>query len=219
MDQSSVVMREADELEELHQFSPPAARTAHKPDKVRYTHQDMIDFLIANPSVSQGIVASRYGYTEAWVSRIITSDAFQAQLAARRAEIINPELVATVEERFRALATRSVQRLMHELDRPACKPEVMLAAASLGAKALGIGGHAPPPAPPPGDHLLVLSQRLINLNHPPEAINGEAQRLPDAGEVGQDSHEVHGPATLSDESGEGAGGREADAGSSGENAV
>lgn len=184
-------------LSELDSFTHiPANQVAQARLKVRYTHKDMIDYIIANPSVSQDHLAIRYGYSAGWVSIMINSDAFQVQMAARRAEIVDPELIATVEERFRALTARSLQRLMGELDKPACKPEVMLRAAELGAKAMGIGGNAPPPPPPPSDHLEQLARRLIALNRQEGSINGTAERVEEQRPGGESPTEACGEAAL-----------------------
>jgi hypothetical protein len=131
--------------------------------KVRYSHLDMIDTLISQPWVSQNDLALRYGYTPGWVSTVMASDAFQAALAARREEVVNPAMKASLEERFRAVTVQSLTRLAEELDKPVCSPNVMLRAAELGAKSLGLGGHAPPPPAPMGDNLARLADRLIAL--------------------------------------------------------
>lgn len=130
--------------------------------KVRYTHTDMIDFIIANPGVSQNELAARYGYTPGWTSRVMSSDAFQSAMAARREELIDPGLAATIDERFRALTNRSLDRLMEKLDAPQVSDQVVLRAVELGAKAMGVGGNAAPVAPPQ-DHLAILANRLIAL--------------------------------------------------------
>ena len=148
--------------------------------KIRYSHADMIDTILGNPWVSQNELAARYGYSASWVSIVLASDAFQSAFAARREEVVDPALKATLEERFRALTLRSLDRLMGELDKPACKPEVMLKAAELGAKSLGIGGHAAPP-PPAIDSLANLASRLVALQstHRQGAIyEGQVQREP-----------------------------------------
>jgi hypothetical protein len=123
----------------------------------------MIDTLISQPWVSQNDLALRYGYTPGWVSTVMASDAFQAALAARREEVVNPAMKASLEERFRAVTVQSLTRLAEELDKPVCSPTVMLRAAELGAKSLGLGGHAPPPPAPMGDSLARLADRLIAL--------------------------------------------------------
>ncbi|MEG7795892.1 hypothetical protein, partial [Listeria monocytogenes] len=71
--------------------------------KIRYSHTDMIDFIIANPGITQNDIAARYGYSVGWVSNVMASDAWQSAMAARRSEICDPVLVATVEERFKGI--------------------------------------------------------------------------------------------------------------------
>lgn len=149
-------------------------------EKVRYTHTDIIDFILAHPGCRQKDIAARYGYTQAWVSQVMSSDAFQSAFAKRRAEVVDPALTLSIDERFRALTIQSLERLHEHLDRPDCKPEIALRAAELGAKSLGVGGHAPPP-PSPADSLTRLAERLVQLNRPQsapvEVFDGEAQRI------------------------------------------
>jgi len=131
--------------------------------KTRYTHEDMIDFIIANPGISQNALAARYGYTASWVCRVMSSDAWQSKMAARREELVDPTLVASINERFSAMTILSLERLMEKLDKPAVSDQVVLRAVELGAKAMGVGSNAPPPAPPGQDHLAQLANRLIDL--------------------------------------------------------
>lgn len=113
--------------------------------KVRYTHEAMIELIIANPAVSQGELARHFGYSDAWVSTVVNSDAFKAKLALVKEELINPEIRMQINEKFRALANRSVQVLMEKLSKPVdqISDQIALRAAELGAKALGLGGNAP----------------------------------------------------------------------------
>ena len=176
----------AEMLGELTQLPSSHAPTMGRLEKVRYSHVDMIDFIIANPWASQNEIAARYGYTPGWVSNVLASDAFQSQMAARREEIVDPAMKATLEERFRAMAIRSLDRLMERLEKPAVSDQVILRAVELGAKAVGVGGNAPPPAPNQ-DHLAVLADRLLKLqsqvrtNFREGAIDGQAIQIPDAG--------------------------------------
>ncbi len=150
--------------EALEQVLQAADRppTMGKLAKVRYTHADMIDFLLANPSISQNELAARYGFSASWVSNMMASDAWQSQLAARRKELVDPALAITLEERFRGLALRSLEVVMAKLEKPNVSDNVALKALELGAKATGVGGNAPPTAPAP-DHLESLASRLLNL--------------------------------------------------------
>ena len=130
--------------------------------KVRYSHTDMIDFIISNPGVSQGTIAIRYGYTQSWVSLVMSSDAFKSAMAARREELVDPTLLATLNDRFAAMTQRSLERLMEKLDAPQVPDNVVLRAVELGAKAMGVGGNAVA-QPPAADHLAQLANRLIDL--------------------------------------------------------
>lgn len=130
--------------------------------KVRYSHKDMIDCLIAHPEMTQNQLAIRYGYTPGWISNVMASDAWQSAMAARREELVDPVLKMTLDERYRGLALRSVERLMEKLDAPAVSDQVVLKAVELGAKAVGAGGNAAPAAPA-ADHLAQLANRLIDL--------------------------------------------------------
>ena len=161
----------AEMMEEIETAGPPPAIS-----KIRYSHADMIDFIIANPGISQNAIAARYGYSVGWVSRVMSSDAWQSAMAARRGELVDPTLVATIDERFKAMTQLSIDRLMQKLEAPQVSDQVVLRAVELGAKAMGIGGNAPPP-PPAQDHLARLASRLIELQanvRQGVVINGQA---------------------------------------------
>lgn len=159
----------------LREHSPSMTQVA----KVSYTHDSMIDLIIERPTISQNELAAHFGYSVPWVSHIIASDAFQMRLAARKDELIDPTIRATIEERFKALVYRSLEVLHEKLNRPvaAIPDNLALRAAELGARSLGLGGATAAPAAPQGDRLLVISERLVNLLHvrKEEAINGEAR--------------------------------------------
>lgn len=142
---------------------PPVGRT---PPKMRYSHEAMVDAIVANPAIQQNELAAIFGRTPSWVSTIIRCDAFQCMLAARKAELIDPELVLSHRERFNALTTRSLQVLQEKLSGPAASipDNLVLRAVELGAKSLGIGGHAPAPAAPnPAEYLPAVAERLMRL--------------------------------------------------------
>ena len=124
-----------------------AREVARRPQiaRVRYTHEAMIEQILTRPEIHQNELAEIFGFSPAWISTVINSDAFQAKLAATKEELINPELRLQLNERFRALSVRSVQVLMEKLSKPAdqISDGLALKAAELGAKALGLGAAAP----------------------------------------------------------------------------
>lgn len=136
---------------------------------ISYTHDAMIDEIIAEPSVSQNELARRFGYTASWISMVIGSDSFKERLHARKAEIVDPTLLITTRERFESLTSLSIDRLMEKLSAPAAAidNDLLIKAANLGAKAMGVGGFSTKPAPivdnPSSDRLDRLAGRLLGL--------------------------------------------------------
>lgn len=110
--------------------------------KVRYTHDAMIDAIIADPTVKQNKLAEMFDRSVPWISRIIGSDAFQAALAKRREELTDPFLVATIEERFRGLAMQSLDVIAEKLQSTQ-NADLALKALDISSKALGFGARGP----------------------------------------------------------------------------
>ena len=108
--------------------------------RVKYSHDAMIDLLIADPAISQGKIAEIFGYTQAWVSRVMCSDAFNARLAERKTEMVDPTIRMTIEEKFKAATTKSLEIVMDKLEKV---PTVDTAfkMMEIGVKALGLGAR------------------------------------------------------------------------------
>lgn len=139
---------------------------AIRPTKLRYTHEAMIDMIIAEPGISQNKLAAIFGYTTGWLSTVMGSDAFKAKLAERRGELVDPVLKLSLDERFRGMVEKSLEVLQEKLSQPALQvpDQLALRAAELGAKALGMGvGQATVIVPVQQDHLEGLAGRLLAL--------------------------------------------------------
>jgi hypothetical protein len=139
------------------------------PQKLRYTHEAMVDILVAHPVISQNELATAFGYTPSWISTVLSSDAFKERLAARRDEVVNPVLLATVEERFEAVTKRSLEVLQEKLALPAdmISDQLVLQAAALGARGMGKGGFG-------GGGAQVNVQVNVDAN---ERLNRVAERI------------------------------------------
>jgi hypothetical protein len=136
--------------------------------KVRYTHDAMIDLMIADPTISQNDLARHFGYTASWVSQIIASDAFQSRMAERREEIVDPTIRATVEERFKGIVHRSLEILAEKLNRPSeqIPDNLVIRTAELATRALGYGAKSEAPPTPAAEvhlHLENIGGGLIDL--------------------------------------------------------
>lgn len=192
---TSAAAIQADQLlGELTKLPVPAAReqapTMGKLKKVAYTHEALIDLMIEGASRPGGItqkeIAGHFGYTEGWISNILASDAFQARLAARRQEILDPVLNATLKERFEALARRSLDVLMEKLNAGAVSEQVAMRAAELGAKVYMHREEveANRQGSDTTDRLTRLAERLVGLQSQARqgvtinAQTGEIEQLP-----------------------------------------
>ena len=115
---------------------------ARHPVKVSYTHDAMIDAMLSNPSISGGELARNFGYTESWISTIRNSDAFQARYAERRKDLVDPVIIASIDERLRAVADKSLERVLDKLT-SVIPPsdDFLLQSAKLATGALGYGAR------------------------------------------------------------------------------
>jgi hypothetical protein len=102
-----------------NRFWEHGGRTPGKPNaKTQITHEMLADFMIANPRATRREIAAAFGWrSEASVSIIMNSDAFQAAYARRRAANVDPVMVASVEDRIKQLASRSAELLSEELEK------------------------------------------------------------------------------------------------------
>jgi hypothetical protein len=108
--------------------------------KVRYSHEAMIDILIAEPEITQNELAQRFGKSRGWISIVMGSDAFQGALAKRRDDLMNPEIIASLEERYKGLADQSLQILSKKLDETQ-NPDLALKSLEVAGRALGFGAR------------------------------------------------------------------------------
>ena len=108
-----------------------------------YTHDAMIDLLIARPELSQKELAAHFGMNYAWISRVVRSDAFQARLAERKAQLVDPIITQSLEEKLKVAADKSLERLIHKMDNaPAMAAgDLELQVLSISTKALGMGAR------------------------------------------------------------------------------
>lgn len=110
--------------------------------RVHYSHEAMIDVIIAEPTITQKELAGRFGRSMGWISIVMGSDAFQAALAKRRDDLMDPEFVATLEDRFKGLALQSLQIIAKKLE-DTQSTELATKSLEISAKALGFGARGP----------------------------------------------------------------------------
>lgn len=124
-------------------MSTPLAHTASAAmaiERVKYTHDAMIDLILRDPAVSQNKLAAHFGYSVGWVSRVVCSSAFQARLAERKTELVDPTILQTLDEKFNAAANLSMEVLIEKLAITR-SPDLALKVGELSSKALGYGAR------------------------------------------------------------------------------
>lgn len=113
---------------------------ANSIQRVRYTHDSMIDLMLATPGISNAQLAAHFGYTQAWVSRVVNSDAFNARLAERKDEVIDPAIRLSIGEKFRAAADASLDIVLNKLH-ATNSAELALKVMDISVKAMGYGAR------------------------------------------------------------------------------
>ncbi len=163
MDDTDALLRQfaAEGQAETPRLPLPAAPQSLQ--KLRYTHDAMIDQIIHNPAISQNELAGLFGYSAPSISRIVGSDAFQARLHERKKELVDPGILASIEERFQVLAQVSLEVIQKKLEEGR-SVDLALKAIDVSAKALGYGARQP--------QVAVTNQFVVSL--PQQANTQEA---------------------------------------------
>ena len=130
---------------------------------VPYTPERMVQLMIDHPEYTHADLAKAFGRLPSWTSAVLASDAFQQALDTRRHEVADPTLSATMEERFRGLAIRAATVLQERLNKEGASDMVVLKAAELGIKALGLGNKQPeaPQLPGPSNSSESVAEKLL----------------------------------------------------------
>ena len=122
-------------------------------------HDQIMDWLIANPLLPLSACAAEFGITQSWLSCIIHSDLFQAKLAERQEEVFG-EVALSVKDRITTLAHESLRRMtdkvMVENDL-----EKLTNASEVALKALGFGQPKPGAGVGPQVTVNVVSRDIL----------------------------------------------------------
>lgn len=105
-----------------------------------YTHDFLIDRIIANPAMDQRELAKELGYSEGWISQIMASDSFQAAFERRKEEMVDPVMRHSLDVQFKALVLQSASILREKLE-AGRDSQVALKVLEHASKALGYGAR------------------------------------------------------------------------------
>jgi hypothetical protein len=109
--------------------------------KLTPRHENIIAFLVANPTMRKQDVARAFGVTPAWLSTVIHSDAFQAKLAERQAQFFSAA-TQTIREKLETVAHLSLDKLIEHAEFEIETKEIR-ANAEMALERLGYGAQGP----------------------------------------------------------------------------
>lgn len=113
----------------------PAVVKPKELKRLTYTHEAMVDLIIAEPTVKPGELAELFGYTPGWISRILVSDSFQSRLAERKSALTDPLIAQSLNERLRGVTMQAVEIVSEKLNSADAS-----ASYALDALGLAVGG-------------------------------------------------------------------------------
>lgn len=107
--------------------------------KISYSHDAIIDMILADPMIQQGDIARLTGYSQSWLSVMMASGNFKARLAERRGQAgIDEDILTSFKLRLEGLAMQSVEIVANDLSRTK-DPKTALKVLGLTSKSLGYG--------------------------------------------------------------------------------
>lgn len=157
------------------------------------THEAVMNWLLQNPERSLRECADTFGYTQAWLSRLIHSDIFQARLRERQ-DAVFLHVAQDIPAKLRGLADIAIEKVS-EMIAETESPEL---AVDVFDKVMHRLGYAPastrnsPPAPTQTNVFVVSPADLasarevvvagaVHENTSPQLTMGEVQSLPSPG--------------------------------------
>lgn len=112
--------------------------------KVGYSHEMLADYILMNPRCTQKEIGEVFGYTQAWVSQILSSDSFRSFFAERRGEVVDPLVMASLEDMMGGVMRQSLGIVAEKLadDAKAKKTDLAVKMIELGSRAAGYGARS-----------------------------------------------------------------------------
>jgi hypothetical protein len=101
-------------------------------------HQQIIHWMIANPTEQLGDVAARFNVSQSWLSVLIHSDTFQESLRKKSDETFHPAQLS-LQEKLTGLAHLALDKLGESIDNGQVSPGLLLETSSGALDRLGYG--------------------------------------------------------------------------------
>jgi hypothetical protein len=145
----------------------PVPRPRQELQKISPRHEAMINLLINEPDLTRYQIGARLGLTASWVSACMSSPAFKERFLERQAEVVDPILFQSINERFEGMLLRLIEVINEKLNQEHVPDKFALRAFELTLRAAGYGGGNSPVAPVSGgavhQHLESMASNLVTL--------------------------------------------------------
>lgn len=106
--------------------------------RLTYTHEAMVELILAEPAVKTAELAEIFGYSEGWILQVVKSDSFQSRLAQRKAQLTDPVIAQSVEDRLRGVALNALGLVEEKLDKADTSGDYALEALGIASHGLGL---------------------------------------------------------------------------------
>lgn len=116
--------------------TPAPAAYQSGPKRLNYTHEAMVDLIIADPTVTTAELAELFGYSPAWIRRVAVSDSFQARLAERKGKLVDPFIAQSLDERLKSVTIAALEKVNETLSGPDSSASYALDALGMAAATL-----------------------------------------------------------------------------------
>jgi len=149
--------------------------------KVSLKHDAIMDALIAHPERKLGLLAADFNVSQAWLSVIIHSDAFQIQLKEKQKEFFGA-VVVPLREKLIGVAHLGVEKLGEVMENASTTSDKQFIADTTDSILKNLG-YSPKSAPPPlqatQQNLFVVDKMVLESAREKmrESANGGGQLL------------------------------------------
>ena len=101
-----------------------------------HKHEDILNFMLANPLLKMSEIAAHFGVTFPWLSTIVHSHAFQDQMKRRQDQLFECAVLGTIDEKIGAAAQVTLDAYLEKV--PTLTGDQLISA---GDKLLGRLGY------------------------------------------------------------------------------
>ena len=107
--------------------------------KMSHKHEEILNFLLANPLLKMGDVAAHFNVTFPWLSTIVHSHAFQDQLQRRQDQVFDSAVLAPIEGKLSAAAQVTLDAYLEKV--PTLTADQLISSSDKLLKNLGYGSN------------------------------------------------------------------------------